>query len=37
MLVGYGLDAAAQQAVYGGILIAVVASYAREPSIRSKI
>ncbi len=37
MLIGYGLSPAAQQAVYGGILIAVVASYAREPSIRSKI
>lgn len=37
MLVGYGLSSAAQQAVYGGILVAVVASYAREPSIRSKI
>lgn len=37
MLVGYGLSSAAQQAVFGGILVAVVATYAREPSIRSRI
>ena len=37
MLIGYGLSAAAQEAVYGAILIAVVATYAREPSIRARI
>lgn len=37
MLVGYGLSAPAQEAVYGGIIVAIVASYAREPSVRSRI
>lgn len=37
MLVGYGLSAAAQEAVYGAIIVAVVATYAREPSIRSRV
>lgn len=37
MLVGYGLSSAAQEAVYGGIIIAIVATYTREPSVRSRI
>jgi ribose transport system permease protein len=37
ILIGYGFDVAAQQVGLGLVIIVMVASYAREPSIRSRI
>jgi ribose transport system permease protein len=37
LLLGFGFDAALQQAILGVAIVAVVATYAREPSIRTRI
>jgi ribose transport system permease protein len=37
ILIGYGFDVAAQQVGLGLVILVMVASYAREPSIRSRI
>ena len=37
ILIGYGFDVAAQQVGLGLVILIMVASYAREPSIRSRI
>jgi ribose transport system permease protein len=37
ILIGFGYDPAAQQVALGIVIVIMVASYAREPSIRSRI
>jgi ribose transport system permease protein len=37
ILVGRGFDSAAQQVILGGLIVLFVASYAREPHVRTRI